>query len=121
MIHAGSCFKANYPTHEHLHVVVCDVTETTVTVVFVSSVKEGKEYDPACLLKKGDHPFISHDSYIVYDKFQYCDKKELEWRLRMGEYSTEPDVSGELLERIRSGAQTTEYLSKVDKETFFPF
>ena len=121
MLHPGSCFKANYPTHEHLHIVVCDVTESTVTVVFVSSVKDGKEYDPACVVHKGEHPYISHDSYIVYDKFQYCEKTELERRLTMGEYIVEPDVSDDLLERIKNGARNSDYLSEFDKETFFRF
>ena len=119
MIHPGSCFRANYPTHEHLHVIVSDVTESSVTVVFVSSIKEGREYDPACILHSGDHPYIVHDSFIVYDKFQHCKKEDLEWRLKMGEYITEPDVSPSLLERIRSGAKQSDYLSKIDKEIFF--
>ena len=119
MIHLGSCFLASYPTHEHLHVIVSNVTETTVTAVFVSSIKEGKEYDPACVLHKGDHPFIVHDSYIVYDKFIHFRKEDLEWQLKMGEYTTEPDVSTSLLDRIRTGAKQSEYLSKSDKEIFF--
>ena len=119
MIHPGSCFKANYPTHEHLHVVVSEVTDTTATVVFVSSIKQGHEYDSACILHKGDHPYIVHDSYIVYDKFQYCKREELEWYLKMGEYTTEPDVSEDVLKRIRDGAKLSDYLSKFDKETYF--
>lgn len=119
MIHPGSCFMANYPTHAHLHIVVSDVTETSVTVVFVSSVKEGREYDDACVLNKGDHPFIAHKSYIVYDKFQHYKKKDLEWSIKMGEFTVEPDVSQSVLERIRDGAKKSDYLSKFDKETFF--
>ena len=119
MIHPGSCFRANYLTHEHLHVIVSDVTESSVTVVFVSSIKKGKEYDPACILHSGDHPYIVHDSFIVYDKFQHCKKEDLEWRLKMGEYITEPDVSPSLLERIRSGAKQSDYLSKIDKKMYF--
>lgn len=37
-----------------------------VMVVSVSSVPPNGKHDKTCLLYKGDHPFIKHDSYVFY-------------------------------------------------------
>jgi len=35
-------------------------------VINITSIKDGKYYDPACILDVGDHPFIKHPSYVLY-------------------------------------------------------
>ena len=59
---------------DHLHVICNDPVHypidgcDCVLAVNISSVKNGVPYDPTCILKVGDHTFVRHDSYVVYEK-----------------------------------------------------
>lgn len=35
-------------------------------MVGVTTLRPGLPYDPACVLKAGDHPFVQHDSFLAY-------------------------------------------------------
>jgi hypothetical protein len=37
-------------------------------MISISSVPPDVKYDTTCLLDPGDHPFIKHQSYVVYSK-----------------------------------------------------
>ena len=37
-------------------------------MVSLSTVRQGVPHDPACILYAGDHAFVKHDSYVVYQK-----------------------------------------------------
>ena len=54
---------------KHLYIICNDPVfdpirnDNCVLVVNISSVSEDRDYDDTCILQKGDHPFIKHDSY----------------------------------------------------------
>lgn len=37
-----------------------------VVMVSVTTIKPDFPYDPACVIRAGEHPFIEHDSYVYY-------------------------------------------------------
>lgn len=57
---------------DHLHIICTkqffykDTGAQSVLAVNVSSIREKGTYDGTCVLRAGDHPFITHDSYIRY-------------------------------------------------------
>lgn len=40
--------------------------EDGVIATGVTSIQQGRYYDNSCVLYRGDHPFIRHDSYVNY-------------------------------------------------------
>lgn len=63
--------KASFlaPANEihHLHAVMNDPCDQhQVMVVNITSTKPDKYHDPACVLYAGEHPFIQHESYVLY-------------------------------------------------------
>lgn len=59
---------------DHLHVICNDPVHypidgcDCVLAVNISSIKNGVPFDSTCVLKLGDHPFVKHDSYVVYER-----------------------------------------------------
>ncbi|MDC5850904.1 hypothetical protein OPW32_17050 [Vibrio europaeus] len=57
---------------KHLHFVCSDpvfypkTTKDSILVVNITSIQDGIEHDGSCVLDVGDHPFITHPSYVYY-------------------------------------------------------
>ena len=47
--------------------------------------KEDLAYDCACVLHAGEHPFVVHDSYVVYAKAVVWKLESIEKRIKSGE------------------------------------
>ena len=39
-----------------------------VLLVSLSSIRSYYHYDPACILKPGEHPFVKQESFVVYKR-----------------------------------------------------
>ena len=68
-ISPGDSFLFKFPHDDfHLFFVVTKIVERQQYVcVMLSSWKEGSPLnDPACILEAGEHPFVTHKSYIAY-------------------------------------------------------
>ena len=80
------------------------------SLVTVTSVKPGKTPDPACLLVKGDHPFITKDSYANYREAAVMFVKRLEKLKRDGTFAEHKTMfSNDVLERLREGALKSDF------------
>lgn len=52
---------------DHLFCVLSDTCEEGLClIVILTSVKEGRFYDNACVLNAEDHPFLRHPTYALY-------------------------------------------------------
>lgn len=102
----------------HLWVVLSDPRQNAdrVLVVNVSSSKPGRDVDAACLLKPGDHPFISKESFAVYAKAYAPSVEKLREGLNHGLLRFHEPVSNQLLQRLRSGAMQSSDLPREYKE-----
>lgn len=61
------------PNRKHLFILITDphdneAGEKCVLMVSISTIRPGVPHDPTCILYAGDHPFVKHDSYIVFQK-----------------------------------------------------
>lgn len=51
----------------HLFAVMNDQCRNNMClIIMITSLREGKYHDPACILDIGDHSFIKHRSYLLY-------------------------------------------------------
>ena len=107
------------PNKKHYHVVIADVLENNMYVMaFISSIKEGKEYDDSCVLDDGDAPFILRPSYIVYNKLYFADKDDIEARLYFKNIRYCGKISDDVLKKIKDGAHKSEWIKPVHIKYF---
>ena len=105
-ISAGDSFLFRAPLDKfHLHIVVEEVIDSgTCICAFISSIVPGRGYDKACVLDAGDSSFITHPSYVVYDKLRFFDIAMLEKMLDDGTAIRKERIKDDVLRRIRQGA-----------------
>lgn len=102
---------------DHLHIICNDPVYNHefgcdgVLVVNVSSIKPGIQYDTACTLERGDHPFIQHPSYIAYRFSVVWRVPQISMRVEQGAYSTHDDFSEVHFSRILSGFEQSLFVS----------
>lgn len=71
--------------------------------VNISSIKTGIEFDKTCLLRPGDHSFVSRPSYVFYEKAQIFGSESAQQRVATGEFRTHEMCGDRLFGRIIEG------------------
>lgn len=107
MIKPGVTFLSpnpDYPT-EHLYIIISPIIEERVLFVNVTTKKESS--DTTCILKKGDHPFIRHDSVINYGDAKDTEVKLIKKAIETKLFALQDPISDALLKRIQQGALTS--------------
>lgn len=100
---------------DHLHIICTkqffykDTGAQSVLAVNVSSIREKGTYDGTCVLRAGDHPFITHDSYIRYKDAVVMRVEKLISAVNSGEITVMENVSDEVFGRILAGFEKSEY------------
>ena len=94
-----------------------------VLMACVVSVKVGLPPEEACLLKKDDHPFIEHDSYVDYRFTRLEHAEHVSGLVKNGTFIPKDDCSHELTKRIIQGALNSrriprEYKKLLEKVLF---
>ena len=74
-----------------------------------TSVNSEKKRDDACIIEAGEHPFITHQSYVVYERIQIMDYVHVCQCVNKGVYRQAEKVSIQLLEKIVSGIQESSF------------
>lgn len=88
----------------HLFIVLNDPCEDGLCLLaMVSSIKPKKSHDNACLLAKGDHEFISKDSFIVYRIAETASALHISNMVEKKYYKCKADVSTALFKRVVDG------------------
>lgn len=73
-----------------------------VVAISVSTVRANAE--TTCVLDVGDHPFVHHESSMVYRLATLVSVSELAKKRKIGSHKVRPDATPALLKRIREGA-----------------
>jgi DNA-binding transcriptional regulator YhcF (GntR family) len=75
----------------------------------------GTPADDSCLLRKGDHPFVNHDSFVDY-RFTRLEQAEVvQERVQKGVFIEKDACSPELIKRIIQGALKSRRISREHK------
>lgn len=100
---------------DHLFVLLTDPVEVRtgkgreVLLVNLSSVKSAKNVDSSCILHPGDHPFITHKSFIRYGRgFPRIEKeRNIIQKVQMRVWHPREDFTPEVFSRICSGLESS--------------
>lgn len=94
---------------DHLHIICSDPIYSAehgcdvVLVVNISSVPTAGPYDNSCVLRPGDHPFVRHQSYLVYSRAVLWRCPAITDKVGSGEYRTHEDLSESVMLRVIEG------------------
>jgi hypothetical protein len=102
---------------EHLHFICCDTVfyphlgKDCVLVVNISSIDDDLEYDKTCLLDVGDHPFVTHQSYVYYRKAAVYGANNISRNVAEGNFRIHQPCSEITFNRILNGFSESEEVS----------
>jgi hypothetical protein len=93
---------------KHLHIVLTPPDDDgEIIVVSVSTQRPGS--DTTVVLKPGDHPFIDHDSVVMYRTAAPTPVRVLSQRLDSRLYDLHEPMSAEILARIQNGVLDSKF------------
>jgi hypothetical protein len=75
-----------------------------VLLANVTSVKNGVAGDDACLLSEGEHPFITHDSFVDYRLARFEKADFIATKVKNGGFTEKEPCSPVLIRKIIQGA-----------------
>src|SRR5262245_48576590 len=110
----GMTFWTN-PKHptlaSHLHVVISDPRKsaTEIAVVNAATVRQGEEFDAACVLNPGDHRGITRASYMVYWRAWVVNANAIKALVDAGQIHTDQPMPADALKRIQDGAMKSAF------------
>ncbi|MDQ9887248.1 MULTISPECIES: hypothetical protein [Acinetobacter] len=122
---AGDAFFCQAGPKEHLFVVLFDPDtypsegygkRLCIVSVNFTSVTTEKKIDPACIIEAGEHPFIQHQSFVLYERIQVMDHQHVCHCVNTGVYRPATKVSVELLDRIICGIQDSSFTPRKFKK-----
>ncbi|MBB1163222.1 hypothetical protein [Aquariibacter albus] len=94
---------AHDPERKHLHIVLTDPVDGQVQVVSVSSIPQNNLYDGSCTLFAGEHPFVKHDSWVVYRFARLVKAQLLERKVADGEFIAKPVLDAKVYQFVVDG------------------
>ncbi len=104
MIGPGFAFRSARPPYstEHLYIVISPVIEEKVLFVNVTTRTPVK--DATCVLRKGDHPFIRHESVINYVDAVEAEVCRMREAIERKLFKPHDALTPALLKKIQDGA-----------------
>jgi hypothetical protein len=99
---------------QHLYVIMtnpCD--EGQSLLVSLSSIKEGRFHDPACIIEVGEHPFVTKRSYVEYRLSRIIRCDHITKCVDGWTFTPKADVSDDLYAKIAAGIGASEFSSKL--------
>lgn len=97
-------------TRKHLFILLTDphaddAGNRCVLMVSLSTVRQGLPHDQTCILYSGDHPFVKHDSFVVYQKARLEEVDKLLRGVNSGKLVPQTPMDGAILARICKGLE----------------
>src|SRR5712692_7823040 len=106
-MNAGTTFvlaKDHSIIDNHLWIVLSDTEKFPDQVVIVSVTTHAPEKDQACIIYRGEHPWVTHLSCISYAHAKVVSAAFLWDRKDKGSIVLQESMDGQLLERVRQRA-----------------
>lgn len=98
------------PNKLHLHVIATEACPAGEHLLLsVSTIQAGIHHDPACMIKAGEHPFITHDSYVVYRRARTTSATLITKCVDGWLYIKKEPVSQALLQRMCAGIMASNF------------
>lgn len=94
---------------EHIYFICNDpvfypkIAKTSFLAVNLTSIVEGVEHDPTCVLNVGDHSFVKHPSYIFYGKADIFGVETIAGQVQSGDIRIHHPCEDSTFQRILAG------------------
>jgi hypothetical protein len=88
------------------------VGKKCVLMVSLSTVRPGVPHDPACILSAGDHPFVRHDSYVVYQRARLEEADKVLRGVKSGQFVPQDTINSAAFARICKGLEESRLTPK---------
>lgn len=103
----GDTFIATFGNEQpHLWVVIC-VDGLHAICVNLSTCREHS--DTSTILHRGEHPFIKHDSAVVFKKMTTLNAEKILQAASQGVVAFQTKASPQVLDKIRAGASVSRH------------
>ena len=110
-LRCGQTLLLKFPpgTPKHLHIVLTEPfgNPPKVILVYVSTCRGRRYEDRHLILSAGDHPFIKHDSYVVFEQAKRISVAVIEEAIASGRAVMRDDASPDLMARVREKMLTS--------------
>jgi hypothetical protein len=97
-------------TDSHLWIIASDPQKDEARVLIVNLTTASNHHDKSCICRQGDHPFITHDSCINYQRSYILSISTIKARLDKGIVEQREPVNRQILQRIWDGADKSEHI-----------
>lgn len=98
------------PSGDHLFVITTDACPAGKMVLAnLSSVKPNRMIDDTCLVAAGEHPFVQHDSFILYRSAQLQSAQRIGNMVDGWVYKNGQPATTELTDRILAGFAVSKF------------
>ena len=102
----GDTFEDGYDPHLRL-VIAGPTPDGRVAIANFTTCTEG--CDQSCIVCKGDHPYLKHDSFVYYQRASIEAVSDIQHLLGTRHCTLHQPLSNGLLKRIRDGAIASEF------------
>ena len=110
---AGDAFLYPIPI-EHLWIVITNPNPSgAVLIVNITSIKTGKEPDLTVPVRRGEHPCVTHDSFVYYREAMTKTVTELVAEEKAGRLKRQDVCPAKLFEVVRSGVSASPHTRRV--------
>jgi len=97
--------NVHYST-EHLYIIISPIIEEMVLFVNITSKKENS--DVSCILNKGDHEFIRHQSIVNYADATEANVNKVREAITCLLFKPQKPITPEVVTKIQKGALKSE-------------
>lgn len=98
---------------DHLWIVINDPAQHDGQVLYVNVTSlTGRFDDLTCVLQRGEHPFIKHDSYVRFDGAKVALVAQLDEAERLRLIARDEKATEELVKKIRQAASVSTRLKE---------
>lgn len=87
-----------------------------VLLVNLSTVRQGISCDETCVLAASCHPFVKHESYVVYARARIDPAEHLQRLVRQGVFKPQEPMPADILTQIRAGLKTSPFTKREFKQ-----
>jgi hypothetical protein len=106
MVALGDTFLGAREVHgaDHLWIIINDPAAHDDLALIVNLSSMRLRADTTCVLRRGDHPFIRHDSYVRFRSAKQAHVEDLETLIAAGRLRPQQPADAALVARIRAAA-----------------
>lgn len=106
---AGDTFRP-VKFDNHLWIIISDPLMDADKIVITNLTTNTRDEEQHCILKVGDHPFVTDNSAVRYRDAKVVSATDLGILIKAKQLKPNEPMSGDILKRIRDGATKSEHI-----------